>query len=329
MSDDLDARLRRMYSAVADHTAITTEGDLHDSVDDMRPVPIRSARTGLLRRSLLAAAAAALLIGGLVLIAPRGAQAPAEPAGSSYRHPLPLVRPEFRPMSGTETADTGPGVLRLSRIESSADGDELTYEWDRGGVSISTTGRPPTFASGRIVVRGEAVGKATETTDATSLTWLDETGITVTVSAFGEQDRSVDQLVSIADGMVFVDDEVWGRAIAYAGFARSDTLDDLGDGWTLSGSLQSGQLSINRGSYGFSGSIGESGRCAVYVDDPGRDRWFAVADGRTDSVIVTLPTGTAMVVSLRRLPGTNLAVGDFTTAPLGEARPTASCEETS
>lgn len=334
MTDDLEARLRRMYSAVANRTAVgslDTERPSRAAPTEVDVVPIHAAPPGRIRMFALTAAAAVVLLGGLVLLRPRSADAPSEPAGA-LRHALPLESPRFIPtrfgsVGGIDAPDR---TIRLSQIESSATGDVLTYEWDAGGVSIATAQQASSAEPGvDVSIRGGLVARVSDSTTGVSLSWF-ESGVTVTITAFGEQGREVDELVRLANGIAFVDDDAWARATEFAGFSRTDELIDFGGGWTLSGSLRGDGISVRRGGYGFSASVGSVGSvaCFVYADAASRDWWFVVADPRLEVTTATLPQGDAVDISLRRLPGTNLAVGEFTTKPLGGGdTPKVACEE--
>ena len=306
--DDLEHLLRRTYHEVANRTQTHA---------DRRGAPTGSSPASMSHRGWLLAAAAALVLVGLGAVAVVGTRGstPSDTIGAGdLVHALPTAVP--RSSAAAQTLAGMPVAL----VSSSPTADTIRYEADDLSVTLTVrrgaseagraaTGTPVTIRNGQpAMLNAPASGRSGE------LVWADG-GLETTISWNGSLLDGTDDIIAMADGLVYVDAADWATRTAHAGFGAPNDTQIMrrrlpgGAELSLEGTLRDERgLSYRVGDVG--GTI-KAGACSVqYGFDA--DGWSVVARSTDTAARVTFADGDQVDVVLEPMfPGAIMSVGTF------------------
>ncbi len=322
--DELENLLRRTYREVANRT----------QADSERPgVPTGTSPASTSRHRWLLAAAAALVMVGLGAVAVVGTRgsAPSDAIGTGdLVHALPTAVP-----LSSAAAQTRAG-MPVALISSSPTADTIRYEADdltvtltvhRGASEAGQTagGTPVTIRNGHTAaLTAEADGRSGE------LFWADG-GLETTISWNGSLLDGTDEIIRMADGLVYVDDADWATRTAHAGFGAPNDAQIMrrrlpgGANLSLEGTLRNERgLSYRIGNVG---STITAGACSVQFGFD-VDGWSVVARSTDTTAHVTFADGDQVDVVLEPMfPGAIMSVGTFRTDADPALSPQVTCAE--
>lgn len=192
--DDLERLLRRTYREIAARTDETTSPERPDQ---------NAARSRRWQPVLAAAAVVAVVVGGLLALTNRGADAPA--AIGEPRHIVPGWIPRA-------DADDGDRRFALTEITSTADVDRLVWSADIGSVTLEYDRSATMMVTGVPATVRDA--PAVRTPDG--IEWWGPAGGVASLTIEGGVDPGV--LDTITRSLVYVDDSVWSTLTATGGF---------------------------------------------------------------------------------------------------------------
>lgn len=306
MTTDLEARLRRMYSAVAEQTLV--DDPPAEEFDGTHPV-LAALPTRRGQRPVVTVAAVALVTVVLavvaVLVARRGDGEPASPMdGRPFA--IPMWLPEDMGLDGTAVADVtdvrdfSPTVRALDARMTfhGADGRIVFIEsYDMDDLTATPTGSTVQLADGTVA----------QWTDESPprLAWTMPTGQAVVVGSGGVE-VSQEELIQIASSLWYVDRATWETVTANAGYATADFQTWRIDGAetavdaTLSGSLRTG-FRVGIGSVGINLHVPVAA-CTAFAPNI-EDTVVFMAGASASAVLATGPDGEVVEVPLTMAPG--------------------------
>lgn len=327
-TDEVEALLRRTYTEVAARTFV----DEATSAGEARVVSPRDRRAATWQRPIAVAAAVVLMIGGLLALIARRADAPA--TGGEHGH----VVIGSLPVTSGEPAGF-PTSFALTDVVSTDSLDRLVYASAAASVTLEVTTASGVPDGEPIEVRGVTGRRA-----GTSVSWNLPTGGLATLSWSGSIDQ--DSIDAMLDSLLYVDDDVWRSLWEHGGFREFDNAIAT---WRIPGDRRFEVALRGNLHDGFTLETGPSGirlrtpatttnRCEIHLDyttsefsdDPasGTAGFQVVTGSAMTTAIVHLGGQPDRVVELTSLqPTIDLAVGGLTYPDVNpNTAPTPTCE---
>lgn len=256
-------------------------------------------------RRWVVSAAAAVVVGvvvtGLLVIARRGAVAPADQ--SELVHVLPAFVAAPR--------GDAPRPLALTAISSDETSDSITYASAPLTVIVRVDRHPvDSFDGDALPIRDGGTAFVTGDAQDGRLRWRAPSGATITIEWEGESSGGIADIATMLDALILVDADTWHRHTRFGGFTEPERR--LGrrvlEGVEISieGSLQTG-LSYRIGGVGFA-APGRAGTC--WAENLGDNETWAIVSRSPDRVArVTFADGVERTAELQRFaPGTDVGV---------------------